>query len=117
MVQPIEEQFIDHSRQRGAKAPIHGPVVTHDVGEQQCTEGKGHAWWSSSSKSDSLTMADSEAPMPPVFMHSSTMIQFRVFLMLLLMVSMSNGFRLIRSITCVHDGHQLRVKLPLVCHT
>ena len=62
-----------------------------------------HAWWSSSSKSDSLTMADSEAPMPPVFMHSSTMMACRVFLMLLLMVSMSKGFKLIRSMTCAPD--------------
>lgn len=46
-----------------------------------------HAWWSSSSKSDVLTMADSEAPMPPVFKHSSTIMAFRVFLMLLLMSS------------------------------
>ena len=74
-----------------------------------------HAWWSSSSKSDSLTMADSEAPMPPVFMHSSTMIQFRVFLMLLLMVSMSKGFRLIRSITCMHEGRQHGVERLIVC--
>ena len=44
--------------------------------------------------------AEREAPMPPVFMHSSTMMHFRVFLMLFVMVSRSKGFRLIRSITC-----------------
>ena len=61
-------------------------------------------WWSSSSKRDSLMMADREAPMPPVFMHSSTMMALRVFLMLLLMVSMSKGFKLIRSITWRPDN-------------
>ena len=43
--------------------------------------------------------ADSEAPMPPVFMHSSTMMTLRVLRTLLVMVSMSNGFRLMRSMT------------------
>lgn len=56
--------------------------------------------WSSSLKRDSLMTAEREAPMPPVFMHSSTMMHLRVFLMLFVMVSKSNGFRLIRSITC-----------------
>ena len=56
-------------------------------------------------------MADSEAPIPPVFMHSSTMMQFRVFLMLLLMVSMSKGFRLIRSITCAVDALRAAYRL------
>lgn len=60
-------------------------------------------WWSSSSKRDSLIMADREAPMPPVFMHSSTMMACLVFLMLLLMVSMSKGFRLIKSMTCATE--------------
>ena len=32
------------------------------------------------------------------------------FLMLLLMVCMSKGFRLIRSITCMHDGRQQGVR-------
>lgn len=56
--------------------------------------------WSSSLNRDSLITADREAPMPPVFMHSSTMMALRVFFTLLLMVSMSKGFRLIRSTTC-----------------
>ena len=46
---------------------------------------------------------DSEAPMPPVFMHSSTMITRLVFFTLLLMVAMSKGFREIRSITCAQQ--------------
>lgn len=56
--------------------------------------------WSSSLNRDSLITADREAPMPPVFMHSSTMMALRVFFTLLLIVSMSKGFRLIRSTTC-----------------
>ena len=51
-----------------------------------------------------MIIADSEAPMPPVFMHSSTMITCFVFITLLLMVSMSNGLRLIRSMTCAHSS-------------
>ena len=49
--------------------------------------------------------ADSDAPIPPVFMHSSTMMHLRVFLMLLVMASKSKGFRLIKSITCVIARH------------
>ena len=45
-------------------------------------------------------LAESEAPMPPVFMHSSTMITRRVLRTLAVIASMSKGFRLIRSITC-----------------
>ena len=58
------------------------------------------AWWSRWSKSDSLITEDSEAPMPPVFMHSSTMITRDVFFTLSLIVFMSNGFSEMRSITC-----------------
>lgn len=56
--------------------------------------------WSSSLKRDSLITAERDAPMPPVFMHSSTMMHLRVFFMLFVMVSRSKGFRLIRSTTC-----------------
>ena len=46
--------------------------------------------------------------MPPVFMHSSTMMTRLVFCTLLVMASMSKGFRLMRSITCRHiEGQQL----------
>ena len=86
------------------------PAGQWPLGLQQWTgHGRGsseervRAWWSSSSQSDSLMMADREAPMPPVFMHSSTTMAWRVFLILLLMASMSKGFRLIRSITCTPD--------------
>ena len=47
-------------------------------------------------------VAEREAPMPPVFMHSSTMMTRFVFCTLVVMASMSKGFRLIRSITCHH---------------
>lgn len=45
-------------------------------------------------------VAESEAPMPPVFMHSSTMMTRLVLCTLLVIASMSKGFRLMRSITC-----------------
>ena len=76
-----------------------------------------HAWWSSSSKSDVLTMADSEAPMPPVFKHSSTDNGVPGLLDALAdeLSSMLKGFRLIRSLTCVHDSRQHDVKRPSIC--
>ena len=49
-------------------------------------------------------LADRDAPMPPVFMHSSTMMTRRVLRTLRVMASMSKGFKLIRSITCTHAG-------------
>ena len=45
--------------------------------------------------------AEREAPMPPVFMHSSTMMHLRVFLTLLVMASRSKGFKLIKSMTYI----------------
>ena len=79
--------------------------------------GEVHAWWSSSSKSDLLTTADSEAPMPPVFKHSSIDNGVPGLLDALAdeLSSMLKGFRLIRSMTCVHDSRQHDVKRPLIC--
>jgi hypothetical protein len=50
--------------------------------------------------------------MPPVFMHSSTMSALRVFFTLLEMVSMSKGFRLMRSMTW---GERAVVQVLLDC--
>lgn len=44
--------------------------------------------------------ADRDAPMPPVFMHSSTISTRRVFFTDAAIVAMSKGFRLMRSMTC-----------------
>lgn len=54
--------------------------------------------------------AEREAPMPPVFMHSSTMIHLRVFLTLLVMASRSKGFKLIKSMTYIQNIAESRAK-------